>query len=78
MSIEKSKYDVSRDGVISAVRIYYKNGSTPYADLALAYGSMVTIQWTSVEQRREYMSGINGYTLFYDEREKAEFDTFIK
>ena len=74
----KRKYDVSRDGVITAVRIYYKNGPTPYAGLAFSHGGFVTIQWTNVEQRMEYMSGINGYTLFYDEREKAGFDTFIK
>lgn len=76
--MEKRKYDVKRDGIVNAVRIYYKSGSTPYADLAFSYGGMVTIQWTNVEQRTEYMSGINGYTLFYDEREKAEFKAFIK
>ena len=78
--MEKRKYDMARDGIVNAVRIYYKNGHgpTPYADLAFAYGGMVTIQWTNVEQRTEYMQGINGYTLFYDEREKAGFDMFIK
>ena len=68
-----NRYDVKRDGVVDAVRIYIDEYATPYADLVLSFGGVRTICWTNIEQRKEYLPGITGYTLFYDEREKRPF-----
>lgn len=60
-------------GVI-AIRIYLGLNNTPMADLKMADGVCETIQWTDVKQRKQFESCINGYTLFYDERPKREWD----
>jgi hypothetical protein len=70
-------YEPSKDGAVTAIRIYYKNDRIPMADLAFAYGGMVTIEWTNPIQRETFKSGMNGYTLIYDEREKADFMSFV-
>lgn len=72
------KYEPSKDGAITAIRIYYMNDRTPMADLAFAFGGMATIEWTNVVQRESYKSGINGYTYVFDEREKSNFNSFVK
>jgi hypothetical protein len=60
---------------ILAVRIYFINGGyTPMADLKFSDGVMETIEWTNVKQRKEFSQYINGYTLFYDERPKRNFN----
>lgn len=59
---------------VIAVRIYYGLNATPMADLKMTDGVVETIQWTDVKQRKEFENRINGYTLFYDEREKANFE----
>ena len=60
---------------ILAVRIYFTNGDfTPMADLKFSDGVMETIEWTNVKQREEFLQYINGYTLFYDERPKRNFN----
>lgn len=68
------KYDIMKDGIVMAVHIYTDEYETPYAELIFAYGGKATIQWNSADQRNEYMPGIDGYTLFYDERKKRPFD----
>lgn len=71
------KYDVNSKGIITAVRIYNDDkGIMPMAELAFAYGEPVTICWADTEQRGFYMGAINGYTLFFDEREKVSFENF--
>lgn len=71
-------YDPSAYGAIIAIRIYYLNGgTTPYADLAFPNGKYTTIAWTDVQTRKKYASGITGYTLFYDEREKRDFEEWL-
>ena len=72
------KYDPREHGAIVAIRIYFVNDLCPMADLAFAYGGMATIEWVNPVQREAYMSGINGYTLIYDERPKREFAGWIK
>lgn len=68
---------MSNDGVV-AVRIYFRDETcTPYADLAFASGSATTICWVNVEEKNKYMPRINGYTLFFDERPKADFSRFF-
>ena len=58
---------------VLAIRIYYGLNNTPMADLKMADGVVETIQWTDVKQRKQFESGINGYTLIYDERPKREW-----
>jgi hypothetical protein len=70
-------YEPSKDGAVTAIRIYYKNDRTPMADLAFAFGGMVTIEWTNPAQRDIFKIGMNGYTLIFDEREKADFISFV-
>lgn len=63
---------------VIAVRIYYGLNSTPMADLKMADGVVETIQWNDVKQRKQFERYINGYTLFYDEREKVSFDELFE
>ena len=78
LDMKEKIYNKPAYGSICAVRIYYKGkGNTPYADLAFVNGEKVTIQWTDVELRKLYLPGITGYTLFYDERGKADFNSFL-
>lgn len=72
------KYDPPKDGAITAIRIYFMHDRIPMADLAFAFGGMATIEWTNVVQRENYKSGINGYTYVFDEREKPDFNSFVK
>lgn len=61
--------------IIVAVRIYFNEyNSTPMADLKFADGVKETIEWTNIKQRKNFMPYINGYTLFYDERLKRNFE----
>lgn len=60
---------------ILAIRIYFlPGGHVPMADLRMFDGVIETIEWTNVKQRRQFESGINGYTLIYDERPKKGWD----
>lgn len=76
--MEVKEYDPRVHGAVVAMRIFYGECYTPMAELAFAFGGTVTIQWTLITDREKYQSGINGYTLVYDEREKADFKTFVK
>jgi len=71
-------YDPTKDGVITAIRIYYGKNRTSMADLAFCFGGKVTIEWTNIAHRETYQKGINGYTFIFDEREKNNFDSFVK
>lgn len=73
----KSKYDVRKQGAVVAIRIYFEGDRNPMADLILAFGEKVTINWVNPVQREEYASGINGYTLIYDERNKRPFEDWM-
>jgi len=69
-------YDLSKMGAINAIRLYtdYSEGYDVKAELAFAYGGSNTISWIRPAEREIYEPGINGYTLFFDEREKAPFE----
>lgn len=70
--LEANKMEMQKR--ILAVRIYFPEGSTtPMADLKMADGVTETIVWTDVKQRKQFETGINGYTLIYDERPKREW-----
>lgn len=73
----RGNYDVKRDGAVVAIRIYFEGDRNPMADLALAFGKKVTIDWVNPTQREEYAPGINGYTLIYDERDKRSFEDWV-
>lgn len=63
---------ISRAAV--AVRIYYGINQTPMADIKFNDGVTKIIQWTDVEQRKEMLPYITGYTLIYDERPKRNWN----
>lgn len=62
--------------VALAVRIYYGMNQTPMADLRMADGVVETIKWTDAKAREQFC--ITGYTLIYDEREKAPWDEWAR
>lgn len=72
-----SYYNTNR-GVL-AIRIYFDEmhmGTTPMAELYMADGVMENIEWNNAKQRKQFETGINGYTLIYDERPKASWKEF--
>ena len=73
-----NSYDPTKNGAVTAIRIFYGEDRTPMAELAFAFGGTATIEWTNVEMRKKYIEGINGYTFFFDERDKASFLSFVK
>ena len=62
-------YNVNKHGAVVAIKITddFK------AEIRTAFGFTKTINWTNVAARKEFETGINGYTLFYDERRKRDF-----
>lgn len=74
-------YDVSKHGVITAIRIFAneKHCGFPYAELAFEFGGSVIVQWNRKDVREEYEKGINSYTFVFDERiEDRSFSDFVK
>ena len=70
-----ANYTPDQYGVVIAIRISMAdNGHTPIAELKLAFGETVVIRWDCVDHRERFLSGINAYTLYYDERPKRSFD----
>lgn len=76
--MNKAFYNSTINGAVNAIRIFYGENQTPMAELAFAFGGTATIEWTNVEMRKKYIEGINGYTFFFDERDKASFLSFVK
>ena len=72
------KYEPMKDGAVVAIRIYFEGDRNPMAQLAFTFGGTATINWVNVEQRKVYESGINGYTLIYDERPKKFFQEWVR
>ncbi len=70
----KTIYDPMKHGAVVAIRIYYEGDRSPMAEIITAFGYSKTIAWTHVDSKKEFECGINGYTLFYDEREKCKFE----
>lgn len=71
-------YNTIKDGAVIAIRIYKDcSGIFPLADLRLAFGGIKTIRWDCPSEREVYKDGINGYTLFYDERITKCFDDIL-
>ena len=62
---------------VIAIRIYLGLNATPYADLRMSDGVVEHIQWNDVRQRKEFEHQITGYTLYYDERPKREWQEWF-
>ena len=71
-------YNPAYDGAVTAVRIYLKDGYQPMADLAFAFGGMITIEWDRIDLRDMFIPGINAYTLMYDTRCVRPFTDWVK
>ena len=67
-------YTPEKYGVAVAIQISIADdGHTPIAEIKFAFGDTVVIRWDCVEHREKFLSGINAYTLWYDERPKRTF-----
>lgn len=66
------------DGAVTAVKIYLKDGYKPMAKLAFAFGGIFVFEWDRCDIREIFESGINAYTIFYDERTERPFSDWIK
>lgn len=69
-------YDPMERGAVIAIHIWLKDGYQPMAELAFAFGGTAVIQWDNVYARDEYASGINAYTIIYDDR--TEWHSFTE
>lgn len=78
--VDISTYSPSKNGAVIAARLFFApNHITPMAELILAFGGSVTIEWANENQRKEYEPGINAYTIFFDERFPTRtFESFKK
>lgn len=72
------KYDPTKHGAVVAIRIFFREDRNPMAEMAFAFGGTAIIDWVNPNQRNVYAAGINGYTLIYDERPKAEFSELVR
>lgn len=78
---EEAPYSVAVDGAVVLIRIYYVGDRIPMADITTAFGFKKTIEWCCPTDRKEFEDGINGYTIYKDERiEDGDYknDTKIK
>ena len=77
---ETLNYDPMVHGAINAMRIWNKDGYEPWAELAFAYGGSVQCEWDLISNQEKYASGINSYTIIYDERiaQFGDFQSWIK
>lgn len=65
-------YNPAVHGVITAIEIQPTDDpNKPSAMLAFAFGGKVVVDWTE-EGVKEYLPGINGYTMFYDLRARRK------
>lgn len=70
---QNTSFTPGESRLVIAARIYLVD-DIPMADLRLADGSVVTIEWCKSDERYAYW---NGYTLFYDERPKRSWQDWI-
>ena len=57
-------------GTVEAIRIFYSENTTKdiLAELRFCFGGTTIIEWTNPDEREKFADGIDGYTLFLDER----------
>ena len=64
-------YDPNEHGMITHVHIYNqytKEGFCVKAELTFSFGFFKTITWNDPNERKFYLTGIDGYTFFIDDR----------
>ena len=67
---DPNQYDPIIHGAVEAIRIFYSENATMdvLAELRFCFGGTTIIEWTNPDEREKFVEGINGYTLFLDER----------
>ena len=67
---DTNHYDPIIHGAVEAIRIFYSENATMdvLAELRFCFGGATIIKWTNPNEREKFAEGINGYTLFLDER----------
>lgn len=67
---DPNQYDPIIHGAVEAIRIFYSENATMdvLAELRFCFGGTTIIEWTNPDEREKFSDGINGYTLFLDER----------
>lgn len=77
--LESRAYEPSKDGSVTAIHLWLKDQYQPMATLAFAFGCTATIEWDNITQRDHFITGINAYTIIYDDRtEWRAFETWLK
>ena len=67
---DPNQYDPIIHGAVEAIRIFYSENATMdvLAELRFCFGGTTIIEWMNPDEREKFADGINGYTLFLDER----------
>ena len=67
---DTNHYDPIIHGAVEAIRIFYSENTTKdiLAELRFRFGGTTIIEWTNPDEREKFADGIDGYTLFLDER----------
>lgn len=57
-------------GTVEVIRIFYSENATRdiLAELRFCFGGTTIIEWANPDEREKFADGIDGYTLFLDER----------
>lgn len=67
---DSDHYNPIIHGTVEAIRIFYSENTTRdiLAELRFCFGGTTIIEWTNPDEREKFADGIDGYTLFLDER----------
>ena len=67
---DPNHYNPIIHGIVEAIRIFYSENATRdiLAELRFCFGGTTIIEWTNPDEREKFADGIDGYTLFLDER----------
>lgn len=67
---DPNNYDPILHGDVEVIRIFYSKNCLKdiLAELRFCFGGSTIIEWTNPDEREKFEEGINGYTLFLDER----------
>lgn len=67
---DSDHYNPIIHGTIEVIRIFYSENATRdiLAELRFCFGGTTIIEWTNPDEREKFADGIDGYTLFLDER----------
>lgn len=67
---DPNNYDPILHGDVEVIRIFYSENclNDILAELRFCFGGTTIIEWTNPDECEKFEEGINGYTLFLDER----------